>query len=106
MDKVFLDEYNKGVKPMQNLKAQMGPTGSVVAVIVVAVMVILGGLTYGYIRNAMTGPMSALGSTNFNNTVTQVDNNTWAGLQLMSVAAIVMAAVAIIGIVLLLKAVG
>jgi len=87
------------------MKGQMAVTGSVIAVIIVAVLVIIGGLVYGYVRDAINTPMSNLASTNFNNTVTTVDNNTWAGLQLMSVAVIVLAAVAILGIVLLLKAV-
>lgn len=84
---------------------QMAVTGSVITVIIVAVMVIIGGLTYGYVRDAMTPIMSSLGSASFNTTVDTVDTNTWAGLQLMSVAVIVLAAVAILGIVLLLKAV-
>ena len=87
------------------MKAQIAITASVVTVIIVAVMVIIGGLTYGYIRDAMNGPMSSLGSTSFNNTIATVDANTWAGLELMSVSVIVLAAVAILGIVLLLKAV-
>ena len=79
--------------------------GSVVTVIVVAVMVIIGGLTYGYIRSAMTAPMSSLGSASFNSTVSTVDSNTWSGLTLLSVAVIIIAAVAIIGYVLLLRGV-
>lgn len=90
---------------MQNFKGQMAVTGSVITLIVVAVMVIIGGLTYGYIRDAMTPIMSSLGSTDFNTTVSTVDTNFWAGLSLMSVAVIVLAAVAILSIVLLLKAV-
>lgn len=90
---------------MHNLKAQAAVSGSVITVIIVAVMVIIGGLTYGYIRNAMNVPMNNLASTSFNQTVTAVDNNTWAGLQLLSVAVIVLAAVAIISIVLILRAV-
>lgn len=86
-------------------KGQLGVTGSVITVIIVAVMVIIGGLTYGFIRDAITAPMSTLGSTEFNATVAIVDTNTYAGLQLMSVAVIVLAAVAILGIVLLLRAV-
>ena len=86
-------------------KGQIAITGSVITVIVVAVMVIIGGLTYGYIRDAITPSMSNLGSTDFNTTVGQVDTNTYAGLQLLSVAVIVLAAVAILGIVLLLRAV-
>ena len=76
-----------------------------ITVIIVAVMVIIGGLVYGYIRDAMTTPMSQLGSSSFNTTVSTVDANTYAGLQLLSVAVIVTAAVAILGIVLLLRAV-
>jgi len=86
-------------------KGQMGITGSVITVLIVAVMVIIGGLTYGYVRDAMTTPMSNLASASFNSTVSTVDSNTWAGLELMSVAVIVLAAVAILGIVLMLKAV-
>lgn len=90
---------------MNMRKGQLAVTGSVITVIIVAVMVIIGGLTYGYIRDAMTTPMSNLANTAFNTTVATVDSNTWAGLELMSVAVIVLAAVAILGIVLLLKAV-
>ena len=86
-------------------KGQLAITGSVITVIIVAVMVIVGGLAYGYIRDAMNAPMSNLGSTAYNATVASVDANTYAGLQLMSVAVIVLAAVAILGIVLLLRAV-
>lgn len=86
-------------------KAQMAVTGTVITVLIVAVMVILGGLTYGYVRDAMNTPMHNLASADFNSTVDTVDDNTWAGLELMSVAVIVLAAVAILGIVLLLKAV-
>ena len=53
----------------------------------------------------MTTPMSSLGSSSYNATVNTVDSNTWAGFSLLSVAIIVLSAVAIIGIVLLLKAV-
>jgi hypothetical protein len=88
-----------------SLKGQIGVTGSVVAVLVVAVMVIIGALTYGYVRDAITTPMSNLGSTDFNNTVANVDSNAYAGFDLLSVSVIVLAAVAILGIVLLLKAV-
>lgn len=89
---------------MQKLKGQ-AVTGSVVTVIIVAVMIIIGGLTYGYIRNSMSVPMNTLASIAFNQTVAQVDANTYAGFQLMSVTPIVLAAVAIVGIVLVLKAV-
>ena len=87
------------------LKGQLAVTGSVITVIIIAVMVIIGGLTYGYVRDAMTTPMSNLANADFNSTVDTVDDNAWAGLELMSVAVIVLAAVAILGIVLLLKAV-
>lgn len=86
-------------------KGQIAVTGSVVTVLIVAVMVLIGGLTYGYIRDAITTPMSNLASTDFNTTVATIDSNIWAGLGLMSVAVIVLAAVSILGIVLLLKAV-
>ena len=86
-------------------KGQVAVTGSVITVIIVAVMVIIGGLTYGFIRDAMSTPMSTLGSTALNTTIATVDANTYAGLQLISVAVIVLAAVAILGIILLLRAV-
>lgn len=53
----------------------------------------------------MKTPMSNLNNANYNTTVSTVDSNTWSGFQLLSVAVIVLAAVAIIGIVLLLRAV-
>ena len=87
------------------LMGQTAVTGAVLTVLIVAIMVILGGLTYGHVRNAMTTPMSNLGNVDFNNTVSTVDDNAWAGLELMSVAVIVLAAVAILSIVLLLRAV-
>jgi hypothetical protein len=86
-------------------KGQLAVTSSVITVIVVAVMVIIGGVVYGYIRDAMTTPMSDLGSSALNSTIATIDTNTYAGLNLMSVAVIVLAAVAILAIVLLLKAV-
>ena len=86
-------------------KGQAGVSGSVVTVVIVAVMIMIGGLTYGYIRNAMTTPMSTLASTGFNSSIAALDTNVWAGMNLMSVAVIVLAAVSIIGIVLVLKAV-
>ena len=81
-------------------------TGAIVAVVVVAIMVILGGLVYGYVRDSMTQSMSDLNSAQFNATVTTIDNNAYAGLSLMSVAIIVTAAVAIISIVLMLRSAG
>lgn len=90
---------------MQKLKGQIAVTGSVITVIIVAVMILIGGLTYGFIRDAITPIMSTLGSAAFNTTVASVDTNTYAGLQLLSVAVIVLAAVAILGIILLLRAI-
>jgi len=90
---------------MGKLKGQAATAGTVITVVTVAIMVIIGGLVYGYVRDAMSTPMSDLGSTDFNNTVDTVDSNAWAGLSLLSVAVIVLAAVAIISIVLLLRAV-
>jgi len=78
-------------------------SGAVVTVLIVAVLVIVGALTYGYVRDAITTPMSDLGSTSFNNTVSSVDSNTYAGFNLLSVSVIVLAAVAILGIVMLLR---
>lgn len=90
---------------MPKMKGQIAATGAVITVVVVAVLIIIGGLTYGFIRDAITPIMSTLGSTQFNTTVASVDTNTYAGLQLLSVAVIVLAAVAILGIVLLLRAI-
>ena len=73
---------------MQKFKGQFAVTGAVVAVLVVAVMVIIGALTYGFIRDAITTPMSTLGSTAFNATVANVDANAYAGFDLLSVAAV------------------
>lgn len=89
---------------MNTMKGQ-GIPSSIVMVVVAAAMLLIGPLVYGYIRDSMKTPMSNLGSTNYNTTVATVDSNTWSGFQLLSVAVIVLAAVAIIGIVLLLKAV-
>ena len=89
---------------MNTMKGQ-GVPSSIVMVVVAAAMLLVGPLVYGYIRDAMTTPMSNLKSTSYNDTVATVDSNTWAGFSLLSVSIIVLAAVAIIGIVLLLKAV-
>ena len=89
---------------MNTMKGQAVPT-SIVMVVVAAAMLLIGPLVYGYIRNAMTAPMSTLNSANYNSTVTSVDSNVWNSFGLLSVAVIVLAAVAIISIVLLLKAV-
>jgi len=53
-------------------------TGAVVAVVVIAIMAIMGGLVYGYVRDAMTTPMSDLNNSNFNSTVATIDSNAWA----------------------------
>lgn len=91
---------------MRKQKGQMGggTTGMVVTVVIVAIIVIIGALVYSFVRNAITPSMSSLGSTQFNTTVANVDTNTYAGFDLLSVAAIVLAAVAIIAIILLLRA--
>jgi hypothetical protein len=77
----------------------------VITVVIVAVLIIIGALTYAFVRDAITPIMSELGSTAFNNTVDQVDTNTYSGFNLLSVSVIVLAAVAILAIVLLLRAV-
>lgn len=89
---------------MNSMKGQ-GVPSSIVMVVVAAAMLLIGPLVYGYIRDAMTGPMSSLGSASYNATVSTVDDNVWSGFSLLSVSIIVLAAIAIIGIVLLLKAV-
>ncbi len=90
---------------MHKMQGQVAAAGAVITVVIVAVLILIGGLTYGYIRDALTPIMSTLGSTAYNTTVAAVDANTYAGLQLLSVAVIVLAAVAILGIVLLLRAI-
>lgn len=91
---------------MNNLKGQGVPVvGTIVVVVIAAAMLMIGPLVFGYIRDAMTTPMDNLNSASYNNTVTSVENNTWSGFELLSVSVIVLAAVAIIGIVLLLRTV-
>lgn len=80
----------------------MALQGAVVTIVIVAVLILIGALVYGYVRDAITTPMSNLGSTNFNNTVSTIDSNSWSGFELIAVGVIVLAAVAIIGVIFLL----
>ena len=82
---------------MRRFKGQV--EGTVVGVVIVAVLVIIGALIYGYVRDAITSPMATLNSSSFNTTVSQVTSNAYSGFNLLSVAIIVMAAVAIIAVV-------
>lgn len=80
----------------------VGIGSAVVTVLVVAVMVIIGAITYGFVRDAIVMPLPALGSAT-NATVNAVP--AVSGFDMLSVSVIVLAAVAILGIVLLLGAV-
>lgn len=75
----------------------------VVALAIVAVLLLVTGLVYGYVRDAMTTPMSNLGSSSYNSTVTNIDSNVYSALDLASVTPIVLGAVLVIGVVLLLR---
>lgn len=77
--------------------------GMVIGLVSVAILLIMSGLVYGYVRNAMEKPMSDLGSTSYNATVSNIDSNTYAALDLASVTPIVLGAVLIIGVVFLLR---
>ena len=77
--------------------------GMIITLAIVAILLIITGLIYGYVRDAMNAPMSSLGSTAFNTTVANIDANTYASFDLASVTPIVLAAVLVIGVVLLLR---
>jgi len=75
----------------------------IITLAIVAILLLITGLVYGYVRDSMTGPMSSLGSTDYNSTVANIDSNTYSSLDLASVTPIVLAAVLVIGVVLLLR---
>lgn len=75
----------------------------VITLAIVAILLLITGLVYGYVRDAMNAPMSSLASTDYNNTVANIDSNTYSSLDLASVTPIVLAAVLVIGVVLLLR---
>lgn len=75
----------------------------VITLAIVAILLLITGLVYGYVRSAMTSPMSSLGSSAYNTTVGNIDTNTYAALDLASVTPIVLGAVLVIGVVLLLR---
>lgn len=77
-------------------------TGTAIAVVIVAVLIIIGATVFAFVRDAITTPMSSIGSANLNATITNMENNTYSGFDLLSVAVIVLAAVAIIGTIFLL----
>jgi hypothetical protein len=77
--------------------------GMVITLAIVAILLLITGLVYGYVRDAMNAPMSSLGSTAYNATVANIDSNTYSSLDLASVTPIVLAAVLVIGVVLLLR---
>lgn len=80
----------------------MALQGAVVTIVIVSVLILIGALVYGYVRDAITTPMDNLNSTSFNNTVATIDSNSWSGFELIAVGVIVLAAVAIIGVIFLL----
>ncbi len=86
-----------------NKKKGFAVQGMVITLAIVAILLLITGLVYGYVRDAMTSPMSSLGSTDYNNTVDNIDSNTYSSLDLASVTPIVLAAVLVIGVVLLLR---
>jgi len=77
-------------------------TGTAIAVVIVAVLIMVGALVFAYVRDALTTPMSNLESTTLNTTISTMESNTYAGFDLLSVSVIVLAAVAIIGTIFLL----
>lgn len=77
-------------------------TGTAIAVVIVAVLIIIGATVFAFVRDAITTPMSSINSTALNATITNMENNTYSGFDLLSVAVIVLAAVAIIGTIFLL----
>lgn len=77
-------------------------TGTAIAVVIVAVLIMIGATVFAYVRDAITTPMSNLNSTDLNNTISSMEDNTYSGFDLLSVSVIVLAAVAIIGTIFLL----
>ena len=77
-------------------------TGTAIAVVIVAVLIMVGALVFAYVRDALTTPMSNLVSTALNSTISTMESNAYSGFDLLSVSVIVLAAVAIIGTIFLL----
>lgn len=77
-------------------------TGTAIAVVIVAVLIMVGLIVFGYVRDAMTTPMDNINSATLNNSVSNVESNTYSGFDLLSVSVIVLAAVAIIATIFLL----
>lgn len=77
-------------------------TGTAIAVVIVAVLIMIGALVFAYVREAMTTPMSNLESGDLNTTISNMEDNTYSGFDLLSVSVIVLAAVAIIATIFLL----
>ena len=77
-------------------------TGTAIAVVIVAVLIMVGALVFAYVRDALSTPMGNLDSAKLNSTISTMESNTYAGFDLLSVSVIVLAAVAIIGTIFLL----
>lgn len=77
-------------------------SGTAIAVVIVAVLIMIGATVFAYVRDAITTPMSNLQSTDLNNTIASMEDNAYSGFDLLSVAVIVLAAVAIIATIFLL----
>lgn len=77
-------------------------SGTAIAVVIVAVLIMIGATVFAYVRDAITTPMSNINSTDLNNTIASMEDNTYSGFDLLSVAVIVLAAVAIIATIFLL----
>lgn len=83
-------------------RGQYGVTGTAVAVVIVAVLIMIGALVFAYVRDSLTTPMNSLNSAGLNASIATMESNTYAGFDLLSVSVIVLAAVAIIGTIFLL----
>ncbi len=94
--------FEKFVKSVIDLatdaKAQI--TGTIITVVIAAIMIIVGVIIFEETSTSINrGGWSAAANTSFTN----VSANTFSGFDLLAVAIIVLAAVAILGIVLLLQ---
>ena len=76
--------------------------GTAIAVVIVAVLIMIGATVFAFVRDAMTTPMASLNSAQLNASILNIENNAYSGFDLLSVAVIVLAAVAIIGTIFLL----
>ena len=77
-------------------------TGTAIAVVIVAVLIMIGATVFAFVRDSLTTPMASLNSAKLNASITNIENNAYSGFDLLSVAVIVLAAVAIIGTIFLL----